>query len=421
MKKPDIIDLAVSGRYVPVVDRPPPPGESRWIRHNQKHRPTDMTETEWMRVRRLFPDQSHMAAARRNSIRDLMNAVIYRVQEGVPLRKLPLDMPPWGTVHSFEHWILRHNMWPEVARAIGRPTFYNNLPSAIHNTRMYFPESQPMPRQRSVSRFSSGPHNFSCVYTDIPPSMASEILAFGKQVPDCEIHDKGREEQSHVTVCYGIKTDDVEDVKCCFDGICCPLEVSLGKVCFFPANDSCDYDVLKVDVNSDDLVALNKRICSYLQVESDYEYCPHITIAYLRPGAAKKYDGYDAWVGRKFTSGYLRFCPSIGDASFIVLDGASTVRMSLDDVPEDFGGSMWLDTGDGSVFDRLSCLPGVLPAPKEVAVPKISRAEIVVASDGSGPEGEIPIPEVASFPGLPIVPAQEIRSGVKVLGRFVRF
>jgi 2'-5' RNA ligase len=114
--------------------------------------------------------------------------------------------------------------------------------------------------------------------------LAQKVRDFGKSIPDEYIYydkkdEKGRQEEIHVTVKYGIHTDDpaavlsvVENVK--------PLKVRLGKTKIFWL-DNCI--VLKISVQSQDLVALNRRIRRNLQCTDTYpDYKPHITIAYVK-------------------------------------------------------------------------------------------------------------------------------------------
>lgn len=98
----------------------------------------------------------------------------------------------------------------------------------------------------------------------------------------------GLENEPHVTVLYGLLPEVHPDLVCricdAFDG---PIEVSLEGVSAF--TDSDDYDVLKVDVESEKLRELNK-VLRNLPYESEYtEYNPHMTIAYLKSGCAQKY------------------------------------------------------------------------------------------------------------------------------------
>jgi 2'-5' RNA ligase len=52
-----------------------------------------------------------------------------------------------------------------------------------------------------------------------------------------------------------------------------------------------DYDVVKFDVKSKDLVKLNKLLTDSFEFTTDYpDYHPHMTIAYVKKGTGKKYN-----------------------------------------------------------------------------------------------------------------------------------
>lgn len=95
----------------------------------------------------------------------------------------------------------------------------------------------------------------------------------------------GLEDEPHCTLLYGLEHDvTVEQVKEIIDqhtfGTCTVHNASLFEN---------DYDVLKFDVEGDSLHACNKSLCQ-LPYNNQYpDYHPHMTIAYLKKGAGKKY------------------------------------------------------------------------------------------------------------------------------------
>lgn len=95
----------------------------------------------------------------------------------------------------------------------------------------------------------------------------------------------GREEEPHVTLIYGIHdipdSDIVEDIK----NISKP-SIKFKKVSNFE-NDN--FDVLKFDVESEDMIELNNFFKSKYPNTNSFDYHPHCTIAYLLPGTSEKY------------------------------------------------------------------------------------------------------------------------------------
>ncbi len=110
-----------------------------------------------------------------------------------------------------------------------------------------------------------------------------------KDIAADDLHDKGREDEPHVTVRYGLHANvRAADVSAMI-GKQPPPKLFLGKVSCFPASDTGkDYDVLKVDVKSPDLVKLNKMLGALPNTQT-FDYHPHATLAYVKPGRGQKY------------------------------------------------------------------------------------------------------------------------------------
>lgn len=100
---------------------------------------------------------------------------------------------------------------------------------------------------------------------------------------------KGLEQEPHITIKYGLK--DWEFDSFLLNKILAnvePLKYNLGNVTLFK---NPEFEVLKVNVESMDLVNLNYTV-SKLPNEDKYPiYIPHLTLAYLKPGTGKKYIG----------------------------------------------------------------------------------------------------------------------------------
>ncbi len=147
-------------------------------------------------------------------------------------------------------------------------------------------------------------HKFSSTQVDLPPSIATKLIALGKSIPDEELAEDGRESEAHITVKYGLHTADARKVKNALEGEP-PIKLTLGKVSIFPAKETetqrggDQYDVVKVDVDSEDLRRLNKKISDALPHTDTFPgYKPHATIAYVKPGLGKKYAGNTALEGQ---------------------------------------------------------------------------------------------------------------------------
>lgn len=104
--------------------------------------------------------------------------------------------------------------------------------------------------------------------------------------------DYGRENEVHVTICYGLPGNKVPDALRKIAATTRPFPVFLEKISIFDTDP--DYDVVKIDVDSPWLHDLNKRIREAIPHDTTFkEYRPHVTLAYVCKGAADKLVGSD--------------------------------------------------------------------------------------------------------------------------------
>jgi hypothetical protein len=169
--------------------------------------------------------------------------------------------------------------------------------------------------QQFLAEKNNVTHDFSSTQFNFPDDISDKIINWGKKnIPDSEISEAsdnsgGREDEIHVTVLYGIhdgcpkETEKLlKDVK--------PFKITLGKTSFF-SNEK--FDVLKLEVNSQDLKALNKLLSEKLEFTNKYTYVPHVTIAYMKNGTAKKYANDDTFMGIKIQVSEIVFSSKDGD------------------------------------------------------------------------------------------------------------
>jgi putative transposase len=84
--------------------------------------PTHLTDAQWALLQTLLPTPSILGRPPTDR-RQVINAILYIVKGGIPWRQLPVDFPPWKTVHSiFRKWTLDHT-WEHLndgLRALAR-------------------------------------------------------------------------------------------------------------------------------------------------------------------------------------------------------------------------------------------------------------------------------------------------------------
>ena len=156
----------------------------------------------------------------------------------------------------------------------------------------------------------------------VPEDIAQEITEWGKsQINDDEIYGqdgKGRDGSPHVTLQNGMMVEDTNELERLFSDL--PgMQAELGPIGVF-RNDKKDYDVVHITVKCDDLHAVNAMTSDLLEVNNPqgHEFNPHITLAYVKKGAGKRFDGLQDFVGKKV------------DLSKLAIDGKGVEPRMLD-------------------------------------------------------------------------------------------
>lgn len=157
---------------------------------------------------------------------------------------------------------------------------------------------------------------FSSTQIDLPGEAAALQKKAANKIHDAdlkEVDGTTREDRPHVTVKYGLHTDDADELRQVLadEG---PIKLTIGKMSIFPAKEGTDYDVVKMDVDSPDLHRLNAKISKSLPVTDTHpEYKPHVTLAYVKPGAGAKYVGKEnALTGKEITVDKILFSSKSG-------------------------------------------------------------------------------------------------------------
>jgi hypothetical protein len=173
----------------------------------------------------------------------------------------------------------------------------------------------------------------SSTQVNIPKEEIKPFIDYTNKIPEKELYTDeegyGRETEPHVTALYGLKTKNPKDVESVIKKFG-DVEIELGKTSLF-RNDK--YDVLKVDVKSEDLTKLNKLLRDKLDYKSDFpDYHPHLTIAYLKPGEGEKYVDDKTFEGKKFKLSELTFSPAEGGKTPLKLSEPVETKTSSPDI-----------------------------------------------------------------------------------------
>ena len=187
-------------------------------------------------------------------------------------------------------------------------------------------------------------HSYSCVLAYIN-SVKKEIENWSKKnikEKDLYVDEGGREENSHVTVLYGLHTNDFQDVKPIIDKLY-SFEIKLGKISKF---ESKDYDVLKVEIESPYLHLINKKLKTLPFTTKFPNYVPHMTIAYV------KKDSCNHLLGNKDLVQKIK----VSELTFSSKDKIKTKFELKDNLIEQFhrigknGNRYWGKMGAGIIF-----------------------------------------------------------------------
>jgi hypothetical protein len=144
---------------------------------------------------------------------------------------------------------------------------------------------------------TAGPHSYSSTQINLADPLKSKVLAAAGKIPDADLAEDGRETEPHITVLYGLQTDEAKDVAAIVTKYP-DFRYTLGEVTIFEVNDKDSqrgggdkYDVVKIDVESPELVALHALLAKLPHADTHPVYKPHVTLAYVKSGLGKQYVG----------------------------------------------------------------------------------------------------------------------------------
>jgi transposase len=79
---------------------------------------SDLTDAEWAKIEPLLPPEKPVGRGREVDLRDVLNAIYYRADNGVKWRNLPADFPAWQTVYTYFRTWVRLGVWEELNLAL---------------------------------------------------------------------------------------------------------------------------------------------------------------------------------------------------------------------------------------------------------------------------------------------------------------
>ena len=86
------------------------------IQKNERRRyASDLSDSQWAIIEPLFPPAGNRSKWEK---RELVNAVLYFVDNGCKWRNLPHDFPPYTTVANFYYAAIRSGLWEKILAAL---------------------------------------------------------------------------------------------------------------------------------------------------------------------------------------------------------------------------------------------------------------------------------------------------------------
>lgn len=79
---------------------------------------SDLTDAEWERIEPLLPEDKPVGRLREVDLREILNAIFYRADNGIKWRNLPSDFPAWQTVYGYFRLWVRLERWEAINTAL---------------------------------------------------------------------------------------------------------------------------------------------------------------------------------------------------------------------------------------------------------------------------------------------------------------
>lgn len=208
-----------------------------------------------------------------------------------------IEQKPAAPAHTPAHTPVAHTPQhtPAPARQAHPPiTDYIQPPAAARPHDLTLTPPRRSSHQTMLFSEQFKEHKFSCLMFRLPGELAFKVRQLGERIPSEDLSPTeygnesgdGRELDPHVTLKFGLHTDDSDEVREALINEA-PIAIQLGDCSCFENEDQ---DVVKIEVESEALHKLNKIVCERLECTDTHpDYKPHVTIAYVKGGSGKKW------------------------------------------------------------------------------------------------------------------------------------
>jgi putative transposase len=126
-----------------------------------KRYPSDLTQTQWDRLKRLLPPAKPGGRPREVNLREVLNGIFYIARGGCSWRMMPTDLPPWSTCYDYFRKWRNDGIWQEINDTLRTQIRHKNKrktsPSlAIIDTQSVKTTEQGGPRGKDAFKKVSG-------------------------------------------------------------------------------------------------------------------------------------------------------------------------------------------------------------------------------------------------------------------------
>ena len=86
---------------------------------------------------------------------------------------------------------------------------------------------------KTFNSFINESYDFSSVQVRMPDNVRSNIIQFGKKIPNSELASDGRDDRPHITIKYGLHSGSIDALDKILPMLPNKITASLGKISLF--------------------------------------------------------------------------------------------------------------------------------------------------------------------------------------------
>jgi len=164
-------------------------------------------------------------------------------------------------------------------------------------------------------KLASGTTHEGWLGVNVPPELRARLRLLHRYIRPDDLAEDGIERDPHITVAFGLDKELPEDKVSQLLKLPRGARIKLGGLNMFQNPDS---DVLKFDVDSEDLQRIHKQIEKEIGIpgKTFKDYNPHVSVAYLKKGSKlEKYKALERMLkGKEFQADKIRL--TLGDNKY---------------------------------------------------------------------------------------------------------